>query len=647
MFAIKLQEKITGLLVLYFIVALIAISSTLYVSWRLEGGAAAINNAGRERMRLYHIAFLLGMQVGQLSPPQPQEALSLRVSIEDEIRQFEATLTYLLQDDHRRSLSLYKDNDVREQMSRLQKNWHDDIKPGIRRILNRPQRAEQEKMLADFQPVLEKFVDHVDMLVSMVESNNARAATLLRSFQIGLAGLALIGTVLLIRLFSLIVVRPIIRLREGIQRMGKADFGVRLQFTKRDEFGELAEGFNQMADKLQDLYATLEQRVEEKSRSVEVKNRELAALYDVAAFLNSSTATEPLCGIVLDKLSTLIGTRDGVVRLVDTKGEQMQIVASRGVSESFLADETCLVVGNCLCGEVARDGIAVSSNFSTPLTRPLLHACKRDGFQAVVAVPICSKQRVVGVINLFFDTPRILPPSEIRLLELVGQHLGVAIENQRLVAREKEMAVSEERNLLAQELHDSIAQSLAYLNIQVQLLHQDLQHGRTTEALQGLEQMREGVQESYDDVRELLAHFRIRIGNADLKTAMRSALDKFEGQTGICTALTYCGTVPDMSPEHVLQAMHIVQESFSNVRKHAKASRVDVELVSDGECVWICIRDDGTGFDAMHDAGDNHVGLSIMRERARRIGAKLTLESEFGKGTRVRLVLPHRRDSMA
>ena len=636
-FVLKLQEKITGLLVFYFLIALIAISSTLYVSWRLEGGAAAINDAGSERMRSYHIAFLLAQQVQQPS-------VGLRHDIEAKVAQFERVLSDLDRGDPQRPLSLPKDKEVRAQMSKLHQVWQADIKPRIGRILDTPQRAEQEKMLAEYRPVVESFVGSVNELVDMVETSNARATTLLRTFQIGLVSLALIGTVLLMNLFSLMVVRPLNRLREGIRRMGKADFGVRLHFAKRDEFGELAEGFNQMADKLQDLYATLEQRVEEKSRSVEMKNRELAALYDVAAFLNSSTATEPLCGIVLDKLSALIGARDGVVRLVDDKGEQMQIVASRGVSKTFLAEERCIAVGNCLCGEVARDGIAVSSDFSSISQPMLMHACKQDGFQAVVAVPIRSKQRVMGMLNLFFDTPRILPPSEIRLLESVGQHLGIAIENQRLVAREKEMAVSEERNLLAQELHDSIAQSLAFLNIQVQLLRNDLQQGQTTTALQGLEQIREGVQECYDDVRELLVHFRTRVGNADLETAVRSALEKFEGQTGIGTVFSHRGTVPDLPPEHVLQAMHIVQESLSNVRKHAKASRVDVELVCDGECA-LYINDNGIGFDSAHDAGDTHVGLSIMRERAHRIGAELVLESEPGQGTRVRLVLPHRRNS--
>lgn len=642
----KLQKKITGLLVLSFIAALFAIGSTLYVSWRLEGGAAAINNAGRERMRLYNIAFLVALQVGQTKAPQPQEALSLRVAIEDEIMQFDTTLTYLLQNDEHRSLSLYKDDEVREQMGRLQQSWHDNIVPGIRRILDSPRRAEQEKMLADFHPVLEQFVDLVDTLVNLVESNNARVAKLLNAFQIGLASLAFIGTILLISLFSLIVVRPITRLQEGIQRMGKGDFDVRLPLTSRDEFGELANGFNQMAAQLQEIYATLEQRIEEKTHSIEIKNRELTALYDVAVFLSSSTATEPLCGIVLDKLSVMTGAHGGVVRLVDPTGKQLKLVATRGVSKSFIAEENCLAVDACLCGDVTHDGVVVNSDLSISATPALLNACKQDGFQAVMAVPIRSKQQALGMLNLFFKESRILSLLEIRLLESVGQHLGIAIENQRLVAREKEMAVSEERNLLAQELHDSIAQSLAYLNIQVQLLHEDLQQGRSAEALQGLEQIREGVQESYDNVRELLVHFRIRIGNADLEGALRSALEKFEGQTGITVAFSRRGTVPELPPEHVLQVMHIVQESLSNIRKHARANRVDVELVSNGECVLL-IRDDGTGFDSARDIGDTHVGLSIMRERAHRIGAGLALDSAPGQGMLVRLVLPHRSDDRA
>jgi two-component system nitrate/nitrite sensor histidine kinase NarX len=89
-----------------------------------------------------------------------------------------------------------------------------------------------------------------------------------------------------------------------------------------------------------------------------------------------------------------------------------------------------------------------------------------------------------------------------------------------------------------------------------------------------------------------------------------------------------------------------VQESLSNVRKHARASRIDVKLSYDGECV-LSVRDDGIGLDTARTADDIHVGLSIMRERAHRIGAKLTLDSIAGQGTLVHLVLPHRSDTDA
>lgn len=476
MIKLSIREKIIGLLVFYFLVALVAIGSTLFVSWRLEGGAAAINDAGRERMRSYRIAFLL-------SQHEQFPSAELKADIKNEIELFESTLTELELGNPERPLFLPKDIEIRRQMANLRRAWQAEIRPRITDILENPVGAGNDRLLTKYRPLVEHFVSGINELVSMVEHSNARATILLRFLQVALVSLALIGTILLVYLFSIMVVRPVTRLQEGIQRMADADFSVRLPVTSNDELGDLAKGFNRMAGQLQDIYETLEQRVEEKTRSIEAKNKELAAL-------------------------------------------------------------------------------------------------------------------------------------------------------------DKEMAVSEERNLLAQELHDSIAQSLAFLNIQVQLLQEDLQNNRISGALKGLEQIREGVQESYDDVRELLVHFRTRIGSTDLETAIRSALEKFEGQTGVKAVLSSEGIVPCLQPEQVLQVMHIVQESLSNVRKHAHASQVEVELrKDDGRCI-LDIRDDGAGFDAAVDAGDTHVGLRIMRERAHRIGAELAFDSAPGEGTHINLTLP-------
>ena len=624
---LKISQKITGLLVFYFLVAVVAIGSTLFVSWQLEGSAAAINDAGKERMRSYRIAFLLAQQVRQ-----PE--LNLSANIEQETVRFERTLIELKHGNPQRPLFLPDEPAVDRQMTELHSAWLNVIKPRIQGIQDASTTTEKSRLLSEYQISLEGFVAGIDDLVVLVEKSNAHATGMLRSFQIGLIVVAFLGTILLDYIFSLLLVRPVKRLNDGLQSMGKADFSVRLPVTGGDELSELAQGFNQMAEKLQDTYATLEQRIAEKTQRLEVKNRELGTLYEMAAFLNASTAAEPLCDSVLERMIALFGASGGVIRLTDPKGEQLKVVAARGVSDHFLAEETYLAVGSCVCGEVARDGIAVSSEFTVPSSKPLLHACSRDNFRSIAAIPIRSKQNMLGLLNLFFNVTRILPPGEVRLLESVGLHLGTAIENQRLIAREKEMAISEERNLLAQELHDSIAQSLAFLNIQVQLLHQDLSDQKVANAIEVVEQIREGVQESYDDVRELLVHFRTRLDHADLDVAIGSALEKFEGQVGIQTHYSRVGPNLDLPPEYVLQVLHILQESLSNIRKHSGATKVEVELVSEGEC-RLCVQDNGHGFDPESSAGDTHVGIRIMRERAHRMGGKLTLESTPGQGTRV------------
>ncbi len=290
---------------------------------------------------------------------------------------------------------------------------------------------------------------------------------------------------------------------------------------------------------------------------------------------------------------------------------------------------------DCLCGQVFQTSNPVAFDTANPPPGMRLRTCVREGFATATAFSILYDKQRLGVYNIYFRRPQALSEQEIQLLETLGQHLGVAIENQRLKSREKELAVSEERNLLAQELHDSIAQGLAFLNIQVQLLQDSLRKGRAEEAMQTAGQLREGVQESYDDVRELLVHFRTRVHQSDLDSAIHAALEKFEGQTGIKTAFERRGSAVPMAPTDEIQIMHIVQESLSNIRKHAKAGHVRVLVDQDMVNSRISVEDDGVGFDPQTDPNcqsDRHVGLKIMRERAHRIGAELRITSDTGEG---------------
>ncbi len=628
-----LSSKLVSILLAFFCIALTAISLTLYVSWQLEGGAAAINDAGSERMRSYRLAYLLTYNIHF-----DMDQLSMEGEMQREIAAFEKTLDDLEQGDPSRPLLLPKDEGVRRQMARLRMEWQGHIRPLLEGVLTNRDAEERRRLLRESRPAVENFVGMVNGLVLSVERDNAYKTSLLRSIQLGLVILAMLGTVTLIFLMYLLIIRPSTKLQEGIQRMAGGDFSVRVPVETNDEFGALALGFNQMADHLEELYTTLEQRVEVKTHSLEEKNQELALLYEITAFLNEPATVEEICRRFIRRLMTQFDAQGGAVRLADAESQKIHLAVTEGLSEVFAKKESCINMGECLCGGAASARTPAFFDLRQPTELKLMYNCRDEGYRTVSVFTIQVKKRLIGIFNLYFHKARSFSPMEVQLLETVGQHLGAAIEGQRLVSREKEMAISEERNLLAQELHDSIAQGLAFLNIQVQMLEESLRKGNEREVTEGLAHIREGVQESYDDVRELLVHFRTRVHQSDLEGAIRGTLEKFEGQTGIKATLKIKGEGAPLDPSNETQVLHIVQEALSNVRKHAAASAVTVEVSRIGECV-ISVRDNGRGFNPELQPGDSHVGISIMKERAHRIGGLLEILSTPGAGTEIRLTL--------
>jgi two-component system nitrate/nitrite sensor histidine kinase NarX len=628
-----LSSKLVSILLAFFCVALTAIGLTLYVSWQLEGGAAAINDAGSERMRSYRLAYLLTYNIHF-----GLDQASMEDEVFREMSAFEKTLTDLDQGDPSRPLLLPKDVGVRRQMANLRQEWQGHIRPLLEGVLNSHDAEVRQRLLKENRSAVENFVGMVNGLVLSVERDNAYKTSLLRSIQLGLVMLAMLGTMILIYLMYLLIIRPTTKLQDGIQRMAAEDFGVRVPVESRDEFGALALGFNQMADHLEGLYTTLEQRVETKTRSLEEKNQELALLYEITAFLNEPTTVEELCRRFIRRLMTQFDAQGGAVRLVDAESQKIHLTVTEGLSEVFVEKESCINMGECLCGGAASTRTPAFFDLQQPTEMKLMYNCRDEGYRSVSVFTIRVKKRLIGIFNLYFHKARGFSPMEVQLLETVGQHLGAAIEGQRLVSREKEMAISEERNLLAQELHDSIAQGLAFLNIQIQMLEESLRKGNEQEVTEGLSHIREGVQESYDDVRELLVHFRTRVLQSDLEGAIRGTLEKFEGQTGIKTTLKIAGEGAPLDPSNETQVLHIVQEALSNVRKHAAASAVTVDLSRKGDCI-ISVRDNGRGFNPELQPGDSHVGISIMKERAHRIGGLLEVFSTPGAGSEIRLTL--------
>jgi two-component system, NarL family, nitrate/nitrite sensor histidine kinase NarX len=625
----KLSAKLVGIQVVFLAVALISIGLTLVVSWRLEGSAAAINDAGSLRMRTYRLAYL----TEELARTSASKANG--PSIARDIAAFEEVVATLRHGDPGRPLFVPKTDAIAAQFAVFDREWA-VLKPAL-------ERAAAGDPQALSRPGIERFVGEVNAFVATLEQDITRTTSLLRTIQLALVALAIVGAVALIYLSFLFIIRPVHQIEDGLRRMGEGDFAARVPVESKDEFGALAEGFNHMAAHLEESYRLLEGRVAEKTRSLAAQNARLATLYDMTAFLNAPNTQEELCRGFLRRLLVTTGAAAGAVRLVSRDGETLHLFVEEGLPASFAAKEHCLQRGECACGEAAAKGAGIVHFLGgkrSPITMTLPH-CREAGFALVSAYPIAAQQQVLGVYNLFHRELREIGSEERHMLDSLGQHLGVAIESLRLVSSERELAIAGERNLLAQELHDSIAQALAFLNLQVQMLRKALAAKEADEAARVLEEIQAGVQESYADVRELLVHFRTRTGEGDVEHGIRTMLAKFQHQTGIKADLSASGSTVPLAPDAQLQAMHILQEALSNVRKHARASRVDVELAR-GPGYRFVVRDDGRGFDPAASPTDtaDHVGLRIMRERAERIGGEVQVRSQPGGGTEVVLTLP-------
>ena len=625
----RLTVKILFSFISFLLLALAAIGATLLLSWQLEGGAAAINDAGSLRMRTYQ----LGLQLRQVEQ-DPARAVQLSANL----GRFEQTLQQLEQGDPARPLLVPRRADILAELDEVRTHWSVRMRPlllsSAEQTLNRTVRGDA------FEREIEPFVGKIDTLVRDIEQHNARKTEWLRLCQTLLTTLAVLGTVALIYLMFLIVIRPLERLHLGIQRLASGDFSSRVPVETHDEFGEVAAGFNDMAGRLAEANATLEFQVEAKTAKLTEKNRELSLLYEIAAFLNRPATLEELSQGFLERVSAAFAADGGAVRLSDTPHGMLFLVAQHGLPAGLSEREHCLPLGECVCGEAAASGETRIETFTAGDGR---FDCQREGFVVVSSFAISSQARLLGVYHLHFRQPRIFTRQQRQLLETLGQHLAAALDNQRLAATARELAVLEERNLVAQGLHDSIAQGLSFLNLQTQMLEDALRRDDREALAESLGQIQAGVQESYDDVRELLTNFRASLAAEDLFSAVDAILERFRRQTGLRVEVQREGDGAPLSPDQQLQVLFILQESLSNVRKHARASRVVVRI-EDERDLLLTVRDDGVGFDAQEVAQrpSGHFGLSIMQERAQRAGAELTIGPAAPYGTQVVVRLAQR-----
>lgn len=606
---------------LFLCLALASIALTLWVTWRLEGGAAAVNEAGRMRMLTYRLA--LTEEVGSTA------------QLEMQVARFQQSLQVLKDGDPSRPLFVPWDDETRQRFQAVQSAWSSLAGHWTASV---PSSADNK--VGELAEV-DRFVALIDAFVSSIERQLAYWTAILNIFQMAMMVLAIGSAVALMYAGYLLVLNPVGRLQRGLERVEQGDFAARVDVDSNDEFGVLADGFNQMAETLQSLYQNLEAKVREKTAGLEAKQRQLAALYEISAHIAEADTLDEIAQGFAQKVRRIADADAVAVRWSDEAHQRYWLLASDCLPESLVKEEACVHAGDCHCGPVAPEqGMRVIPiQAANPTARS---HCSQAGYQTVVSIPVNLHQRCLGEVDLFYRHDPELSQEQRAMMETMASHLAGGMESMRAASLEREAAVAEERSMLARELHDSIAQSLAFMKIQVQLLRDAVRKTDAGGIDRVIGELDEGLRESYSHVRELLLHFRTRTNEEDIEPALRTTLQKFEHQTGLKTHLSLEGHGLPLPPDVQIQVLHVVQESLSNIRKHAAATEVWVTVQQEPRWQFV-VQDNGCGFDPQGQArGETHVGLHIMSERAQRIGAELAVQSRSGEGTAVTLTLPPR-----
>ncbi len=217
-------------------------------------------------------------------------------------------------------------------------------------------------------------------------------------------------------------------------------------------------------------------------------------------------------------------------------------------------------------------------------------------------------------------------------------------QQSRLVRHSDRLLRFEDRSAIANELHDSLAQSLASLKMQVRVLDDTLRQDNEVAIWKEMENIQAGLDEANIELRELITYFRLPVDGNGVVSAIEKAVSRFRLTSSIEAVLQNHWPAVNLPVEYERQVLRIVQEGLANVRKHSGADMVRILLNQAHDARRVLIEDDGVGMSLTPDEMDNHFGLSIMQERADSIGATLQLESEPGDGTRIILTLPIMQD---
>jgi two-component system nitrate/nitrite sensor histidine kinase NarX len=411
--------------------------------------------------------------------------------------------------------------------------------------------------------------------------------------------------------------------------------------TDLTELTELGQEINFVSEMLGSLSSDAELQLQRHTKHMAQKNKSLETLYDVVTSINMTRDAQSLLMHFLHTMTELVDARAAAVYL-ETEKDVCRLVAELGMNANFNNRHPFLPTQ---CSDLSQSTEAQYVTIPVciiPCPDEVSSSYFNSEHLSILIVPLQYRGKLLGAYNLYIDKNRFSNKSEYEdLFTSIGRHLGIAVEKNRLDEEANALNIIRERSSFANELHDSLAQTLASIKYQVRVLDETIHQEDDEATWQELERIESSIDEANSELRALIAHFRLPMGEHSLTASVEQIVERFKADTDD-VQIYLQKELPNTSlPAPIeLQVTRIIQEALTNARKHSEAKVVRVWIRGDDDGhYFVLIEDDGIGLAERQkqNTKGEHVGLSVMQDRASRIGGTLSIEGEAGEGVQIRL----------
>ena len=573
--------------------AIVSMFTTVFMSDGAQFDAQAVNVAGSLRMQTYRIHSVMQDSPGDIE------------TINQLVDEFDLTLnTGVLVNQQ----ALWDNGDIAKHHAIVANNWNEQVKPLIQTNLASPSNSNTSSL-----EVFNKLVEDIELLVVAYQKYAEINIANIRLVQ----SLALFSTLILIAIAMMIVHRhieqPLSKLTSVARQIGQGDFTARAEETGKGELALLARTINKMSGSLYRSKSQLEEQIKRKTRKLTRSNQSLELLFQVSRRLNEvepgSVDFQPL----LNKLADVTGVKDLDLCIMTAQGT--------GPYEHLMSSEKT-IPDKC--------------------QQQLCHDCtEHDSLFPPVNGQMKYQLNIgdqhYGVLVVSLDEGSILEDWQHQLFEAIAEQVANGLSMKHQNEQRRRIALMNERTVIARELHDSLAQALSYLKIQVTRLQRLQQKESAQEQIdQVIDELKNGLGAAYSELRELLTTFRLKLDGQGIKAALEQTISQLQNRSDdFSFTLNYHVSNIPFTPQEEIHLLQIAREATQNAFYHSQGSNIDISITSNSLSeVILTVKDNGIGIP--EDPNKlNHYDLAIMKERSRNLDGELSVKRNDERGTTV------------